>query len=345
MTMRASGQAVTVRHADRQHRVPPANRFVLWLLGSRARPILGATMTALRYTARSGSMVTVPVQAAHDRDRLVVLVGRPAGKRWWRHFTDRALVDVLIDGHWCPATGEVAADERAVRAYRATFPRVAVADDATLVTITLDRPLPATQPLRGRSLVRAWFATVTVAEFVGFAVPACVGALTATLRPAVSMPALLAAGAAEGAMLGSGQAAVLRRALPGLPRRRWIAATAGAAVLAYAIGLAPSALSIDAWPVPLVVVALAIGALVLLASIGTAQWLILRRHVARAGHWIWATAIGWLVGLGVFLGFAMPLWQPGQPLSLIVAVGVAGGLLMAAVTSLITGVMLRRLLG
>jgi hypothetical protein len=48
--------------------------------------------------------------------------------------------------------------------------------------------------------------------------------------------------------------------------------------------------------------------------------------------------------LGVFLGFAMPLWQPGQPLALVVAIGVVGGLLMAAATSVITGFALRRLL-
>jgi hypothetical protein len=50
------------------------------------------------------------------------------------------------------------------------------------------------------------------------------------------------------------------------------------------------------------------------------------------------------VGLGVFLGFAMPLWQPGQPLVLTIVIGVGGGLLMAATGSLITGVTLRRVL-
>jgi hypothetical protein len=40
------------------------------------------------------------------------------------------------------------------------------------------------------------------------------------------------------------------------------------------------------------------------------------------------------VGLVVFLGFTMPLWRPGQPA---VAVGLAGGLLMAATTPVVTG--------
>jgi hypothetical protein len=344
MTMRVSAAEITVQRPDRRYRPALANRFVLRLLHSRARPILGARMTALRYTARSGAVVMVPAQAARDRDRLVVRVGRPEGKRWWRQFINRAPTDVLVEGQWHAATAEAAADERAVQAYRDAFPHVAAADGATFVTVALDRPLPATPPLRGLPLVRAWFATVTIAEFVGFAVPACVGALTVSTRPAASLPALLASGAVEGGLLGSGQVAVLRRALPEVPGRRWIAATAGAAVLAYAIGLAPSAFAIDAWPVPLAIVYAAIGGGLLLASIGTAQWLILRRHVAHAVHWIWATALAWAMGLGAFLVFTMPLWQPGQPLSLIVAIGLGGGLLMAATTSLITGVTLRRLL-
>jgi len=93
----------------------------------------------------------------------------------------------------------------------------------------------------------------------------------------------------------------------------------------------------------LVVVALVLGA-ALLASIGTAQWLIIRHIVDRAGRWIVATALAWTAGLAVFLGFVMPLWQPGEPMALVVAIGVAGGLLMAAVTSAITGHALRRMI-
>jgi hypothetical protein len=201
--------------------------------------------------------------------------------------------------------------------------------------------------LRGAPLVWTWFWTVTAAEFVGFAMPACVGAFTADARALVSVPALLVAGAVEGSMLGWGQATVLRRALPRLPSRSWIVATAVAAALAYAIGLVPSAVggSIGSWPLVVVVAGAAILGAALLGSIGTAQWLILRHHVPGALRWIATTALAWLVGLGVFLGFAMPLWQPGQPLALIVAIGIGGGLLMAAITSAMTGVALRRLLG
>jgi hypothetical protein len=208
---------------------------------------------------------------------------------------------------------------------------------------TIAHPTPA---LRGRRLFTAWWWTVTLAEFVGFAVPACVGALTADARPAVVLPSLLAAGAVEGALLGSGQAVILRHAVPGLSRSRWIAATAGAAALAYLIGLTPStfATAVTGWPPVLLAVTATILGAGLLATIGTAQWLILRHHVRRSGRWIATTALAWAVGLAVFLGLTMPLWHPGQSLVVIVAIGVAGGLLMAATTSAITGQALRRML-
>jgi uncharacterized integral membrane protein len=200
--------------------------------------------------------------------------------------------------------------------------------------------------VRDRALLRSWFWTVTAAEFVGFAVPALVGALTADTAATIALPALLAAGAIEGSMLGWGQASVLRRAISDFRRRPWVIATAAAAVFAYALGLAPSTFtsSIENWPTAVLILAAVVLGGLLLVSIGSAQWLILRRYVAGAARWIAASALAWIVGLGVFLAFTMPLWQTGQPLALTVGIGVVGGLLMAATSSAITGVALRRLL-
>ncbi|MBB2915603.1 hypothetical protein FHS43_006926 [Streptosporangium becharense] len=329
-------------------RIPLTNRLVMRLLDSAARSPLDCGMGVLRYTSRTGVRVALPVQVARDDDRVVVLAGDAAKKRWWRHFTGRAPVEVLLDGRWHGGTGVVVTgpESAAAEAYRRAHPRVALPEDATFVVITFPGPLPSTLPLRGRPLARAWFATVTLAEFTGFAVPACVGTFTAGMTSAVTVPALLVAGAVEGCLLGWGQAAVLSHALPRLRRRRWIAATAGAAALAYLIGLIPSIYgeSMAAWPpVPLAIVVALLGT-VLLASIGTAQWLVLRCHVRHAARWIPATTAAWTVGLGMFTGFTTPLWQPGQPLALTVTIGVAGGLLMAATTSAITGYALRHLL-
>jgi hypothetical protein len=288
------------------------------------------------------------VQATRDGDDIVVMSGNAANKQWWRHFRAAARVEVLLDGAWRCGTGRVVtgADSRAAAAYRRAYPRLAIALDATFVVVAFDGPASARPALRGTRLVRSWFWTVTAAEFVGFAVAACAGAVTANAAAGVTVPALLAAGAVEGGMLGWGQVSVLRRALPGVGRRHWIMATAVAAMLAYLIGLVPSTLagSVGSWPLAIVVPGAVLLGAALLGSIGTAQWLILRRHVTGALGWIGTTALAWLIGLGVFLGFAMPLWQPGQPLALTIVIGVGGGLLMAATTSLITGGALRRLL-
>jgi hypothetical protein len=128
---------------------------------------------------------------------------------------------------------------------------------------------PSALPWSG-ALWSTWFLTVTAAEVLGFTAPLTAGALTADAGPAVAVPALLAAGAVEGAVLGTGQAGVLRRVLPELSGRRWVAATSAAAVLCYALGLLPATASgaWAPWPAALVfIVALLLG-LLLLGAIG-----------------------------------------------------------------------------
>ncbi|MBE1495728.1 MFS family permease [Amycolatopsis lexingtonensis] len=218
--------------------------------------------------------------------------------------------------------------------HRRRFPRAEV---------TPETPICGREPLRGKRLARRWFLVVTVAEFLGFSIPAVAGALTAD-HP-LALPVLLLAGAAEGAALGFGQALVLRRALPALNARHWVAATASAAAFAYLLGLAPStwAAALTTWPPALLWPVAAVLGIALLLSIGFAQWLVLRHLLARSARWVVTTAAAWLLGLAVFLGFTMPLWQPGQALVTTVLIGVFGGLLMAATTSAVTGFALARL--
>jgi hypothetical protein len=160
----------------------------------------------------------------------------------------------------------------------------------------------------------------------------------------VAVPALLAAGAVEGLLLGWGQAVVLRRVLPGFPQRRWIVVTAAAAVLAYLIGLLPSTFAgiWSAWPPAVLIPVGVLLGTVLLNSIGVAQWTVLRGLAGDAGRWIVYSALAWLAGLGVFLVFTMPLWHPGQALGAVIAVGLAGWLLMAATMAGVTGVQVCR---
>ena len=339
------------RHAsvDQPRPVPFANRVAIRLLGSPLRRLLGGKLAVLRYRAQSGAVVTLPVQVACDAGEVVAMAGAAAGKRWWRHFLAPARVEVLLDGGWHIGTGTVAAgaDRRPADAYAKVFPHLAISSDAAFVVVVLrEDTVPVSAPLRGRHLWWTWWWRVTAAEFAGFTVPACVGALTAQARPGIAVPALLGAGAVEGAVLGWGQAGVLRRAVAGVSTPRWIVATSGAAVLAYAIGLLPSTFheSIASWPMAVIVLVAAVLGVALLASIGTAQWLVLRRRLPHAGRWIASTALAWMVGLIVFLGFAMPLWRAGQPIALILLIGIVGGVLMAATVSAITGAALLRLL-
>jgi hypothetical protein len=197
-----------------------------------------------------------------------------------------------------------------------------------------------------RGVLRSWILWTTGAEFVGFVVPASVGALTAQARPLVAIPLLLLAGAVEGFILGAAQGRVLSSVLPRLAWPRWAVVTSAAAVLAWLIGLLPAAAqeSWQDWPAALQILAATVGGVVLLGSIGTAQWTVLRHHVARAGRWIWITAAAWLLGLAAFMLLASPLWHEGQSTPVVVAIGALGGLVMAVTVAVVTGLGLRNLL-
>ncbi|GAA1469463.1 hypothetical protein [Microbacterium thalassium] len=197
-----------------------------------------------------------------------------------------------------------------------------------------------------RRVLRTWIPAATIAEAVGFVVPAAAGVATASAAPSVQLATLLGAGAIEGALLGAGQAWALRRLDVPVRASRWVLLTAAGAILAYVCGMAPSTWAsslVTAPPAVLIPVGMVLGA-VLVASIGGAQWVELRRHVPRAGHWVWITAVAWLAALGAFLGIAMPLWTDGQPFWLMLAIGIGAGLVMAAVAATVTGFGLARLL-
>jgi hypothetical protein len=202
------------------------------------------------------------------------------------------------------------------------------------------------EALDGTALWWRWFVTVTVAELLGFCAPLLVGTLTAEAGAWIAIPALLAAGAVEGATLGVGQAAVLARVLPRFPARRWVLATAVAAVVCYALGLVPSTAANVwvTWPPAVVALVGAVVGLALLGAMGSAQWWVLRHHLPRAALWIPATAAAWIAGLAAFLGLAMPWWQPGQPTVLVLVIGLVAAVAMAAAVAAITGWALVRLL-
>lgn len=330
-------------------RVGP-NGLVLAALRSPVGRLFRARVCALRFAGRStGETITLPVGYTRTANQIVILAGHGATKTWWRNFRAPRQVQVWLDGRWRGGTGTALLTGHpdrtaALATYRSAHPRVPVDTDDPLVLAILDAEPPPTS--RQGSLWLPWFGSVTLGECLGFAAPAIVGAATAGGAAAVSTPLLLLAGAVEGATLGWFQVRVLRRALPSLSTARWTVATAGAASLAWAVGLAPSTIGADlgTWSPAILVPVAGIGGLVLLLSIGTAQWLVLRTQVRRAGHWIWITALAWAVAIGLFMAVATPLWQPGQSGITIALIGALGGLVMAATVAAVTGVLLPHIL-
>jgi hypothetical protein len=146
---------------------------------------------------------------------------------------------------------------------------------------------------------------------------------------------MIAAGALEGVIVGFAQWLVLRRRLRRLSRREWVAATAIGALVAWAVGMAPSTLmalnqSARSSPPPemsdSVKYALASVMGVALGTIlGAPQWRVLRRYVSRASLWVWANAAAWAVGMPVvFIGAgASPVGSSALRIALTIVVTIA----------------------
>lgn len=108
-----------------------ANTVVAGILRSPAHRLLSGSTDLLAYEGRrSGRSIVLPTQYARSGDDLVVLVGRPQTKHWWRNFTEPRDVDVLVAGQWRPMTGQAicGADDPEVAVpllavYLARFPR------------------------------------------------------------------------------------------------------------------------------------------------------------------------------------------------------------------------------
>ena len=138
-------------------------------------------------------------------------------------------------------------------------------------------------------------------------------------------------------MLGLAQSLVLRRYLPAFPWRQWILVTAAGAALAWAIGMLPSTLG-DPAALPPIALWLGVAVLgpVLLFSLGAVQWLVLRRILANAAHWIWLSALVWLAGLAVVFA-GMSVTQAGDPVWRLIGIAATSGLLMGATAAAVSG--------
>lgn len=195
-----------------------------------------------------------------------------------------------------------------------------------------------------------WVGFVVVGESVGFLIPLSGFALTWWLGLAPWAGWLLAVclGLGEGAVLGLAQARALVGTAVEVPVRRWVAVTALAAALAWSIGMAPSTLiesgvEIDVGR-PLTWAAFGGGGLILLLTIPAAQWTVLRQVLARAWRWVPLNVVAWLVGL-TFTLLPSPFVDESTPPAQLAVLFALGGVAMAAVVAVVTGLGLRRMLG
>ncbi len=187
-----------------------------------------------------------------------------------------------------------------------------------------------------------WVLAVTAGEATGFMIPAAAGGILAlAAAPAwLAYPVMIGAGACEGALLGLGQSVGFGPSV--VPRRLWVAATAAGAAVAWSIGMLPSTIAgfdpANPWMLPGIV----IGALLLLVSIPTLQWLVLRRVIPRALRWVPINAGAWAAGILWTLA-PSPFIDERTPAPALFASYAVAGLLMALTVAAMTGPAARRI--
>ncbi len=82
------------------------NRVVIAVLQSPAHRFLSGSTDVIRYHGRrSGNTFSIPTQYARSGDDVVILVGRPESKNWWKNFREDRHIDVLVSGNWLPMLG------------------------------------------------------------------------------------------------------------------------------------------------------------------------------------------------------------------------------------------------
>ncbi|WP_280369998.1 hypothetical protein [Nocardia wallacei] len=309
------------------------------------RPAVGE----LRYEGgRSGRRFALPVSYVRTNDSVVVRVGHAATTMWWHDFRARHPASIRVDGRWLTGTGRVVLagsleHEEVEAIYQGAHPRNQARNSDPYVVIDVDR---RRVPQHGKRTGRRWFVAVVLGGFLGFLAPVVASAVTSAADPGVTAAAIVLAGGVEGVVLGRFQATVLRSAVPRLRTGRWVAATVAGVMVAWAMGLIPMWFGerIARWPnsvqVPFVVTA----GLVMVFSVGVAQWNVLRHFTDRAELWIWANAVGWIAGLVAFAAVTVPLWEPGQSAGEAMVLGALGGSAIAVAVAAVTGAFLPRVL-
>lgn len=90
-----------------------ANPAVKAILSSPLDPLLSRNLALITVTGRrSGSRYTFPVGYRQDDDRVLINVGWPGRKEWWRNLRDPAQVEMRIRGARRKGQAVARGDER-----------------------------------------------------------------------------------------------------------------------------------------------------------------------------------------------------------------------------------------
>lgn len=82
------------------------NPIVVAVLRSPLHRLLSRSVAVVRYRGRrSGREITTPTQYVRQGDDVIILVGRPDTKTWWRNFRGGHDLDVLLGREWIPMRG------------------------------------------------------------------------------------------------------------------------------------------------------------------------------------------------------------------------------------------------
>ena len=118
------------------------NPVVRTVARTPAHRLLGRRLVLLQYTGRrTGRRRELPVMSARAEDDLVVVVGQPAAKTWWRNFGSTPQdVTVRADGQVQPRAARLlgAGDPgraEALAAYHREYPRVEVEADSPVLVL------------------------------------------------------------------------------------------------------------------------------------------------------------------------------------------------------------------
>jgi hypothetical protein len=107
------------------------NPLVRTVLRSPFHSLLDGSLIGVSYTGRrSGRRFSLVTQYAQSGSQLIVVVGEPERKNWWRNFREQASAEVLLRGQRLPCTAQIPSKDYSTRvpellAYCSRFPRAA----------------------------------------------------------------------------------------------------------------------------------------------------------------------------------------------------------------------------